>query len=64
METISQEGYWYARNGTNGLATLETRIMRGDQTAVFKLLNGYKHIDRNIVSRLRKRKVLEDMKLH
>ena len=47
-----------------GLETLETRILRGDQTEVFKLLNGYENIDRNIISRLRKREGLEDMKLH
>ena len=46
------------------LETLETRILRGDQTEVFKLLNGYVNIDRNIISRLRKREGLEDMKLH
>ena len=30
------------------LTTLETRQLRGDQIEVFKILNGYKNIDRNI----------------
>ena len=32
-----------------GLTTLETRRLRGDQIEVFKILNGYEHIDKNIV---------------
>ena len=34
-----------------GLTTLETRRLRGDQNRVevFKILNGYENIDRNIV---------------
>ena len=49
-----------------GLATLETRRLRRDQIEVFKILNGYETIDRNICSRLRKREreKLEDMELH
>ena len=43
-----------------GLTTLETRRLRG----VFKILNGYENIDRNLFSRLRKREGLEDMELH
>ena len=43
-----------------GLTTLETRRLGGDQTEVFKILNGYEDIDRNSVSRLRKRG-LDDM---
>ena len=31
-----------------GLTTLETRRLRGDQIEVFKILNGYENIDRNI----------------
>ena len=31
-----------------GLITLETRRLRGDQIEVFKILNGYEDIDRNI----------------
>ena len=46
-----------------GLTTLETRRLR-DQIEVFKILNGYKHIDRNMFSRSRKREGLEDMELH
>ena len=30
------------------LTTLETRRLRGDQIEVFKILNGYENIDRNI----------------
>ena len=47
-----------------GLITLETRRLRGDQIEVFKILNGYENIDRNIFSRSRKREGLEDMELH
>ena len=47
-----------------GLTTLETRRLRGDQIDVFKILNGYENIDRNIFSRSRKREGLEDMELH
>ena len=31
-----------------GLATLETRRLRGDQIEVFKISNGYENIDRHI----------------
>ena len=48
-----------------GLTTLETRRWRGDQIEVFKILNGYENIDRNICcSRSMKREGLEDMELH
>ena len=47
-----------------GLTTLETRRLRGDQIEVFKILNGYENIDRNIFSQSRKREELEDMELH
>ena len=47
-----------------GLTTLETRRLRRDQIEVFKILNGYENIDRNIFSRSRKREGLEDMELH
>ena len=33
---------------TDGLTTLETRRLRGDQIKVFKILNGYENIDRYI----------------
>ena len=42
-----------------GLTTLETKRLRGDQIEVFKILNGYENIDRNIFSRSRKREGLE-----
>ena len=31
-----------------GLTTLETKRLRGDQIEVFKILNGYENIERNI----------------
>ena len=34
-----------------GLTTLDTRRLRGDQIEVFKILNGYEHIDYNIFFR-------------
>ena len=36
-----------------GLTTLETRRVRGDQIEVFKILNGYEHIDSDIFFRIR-----------
>ena len=36
-----------------GLTTLETRL-RGDQIEVFKILNGYENIDRNMFFSLKK----------
>ena len=32
-----------------GLTTLETRRLRGDQREVFKIVNGYENIDRNLL---------------
>ena len=37
-----------------GLTTLETRRLRGDQIEVFKILNGYENIYRNIFFSLKK----------
>ena len=37
-----------------GLTTLETRRLRGDQIEVFKILNGYENIDRNMFFLLKK----------
>ena len=37
-----------------GLTTLETRRLRGDQFEVFRILNGYEHIDRNVFFSLKK----------
>ena len=45
-----------------GLTTLETGRLRGDQIEVFKILNGYENIDRNMFSLSRKIAEIEDMK--
>ena len=37
-----------------GLTTLETRRLRGDKIDVFKILNGYKNIDRNMFFSLKR----------
>ena len=37
-----------------GLTTLETRMLRGDQIEVFKILNGYENIYRNMFFSLKK----------
>ena len=37
-----------------GLTTLETRRLKGDQTEVFGILNGYENIYRNIFFSLKK----------
>ena len=36
-----------------GLTTLEIRILRGDQIEVFKIVNGFNDIDRNIFFKLK-----------
>ena len=36
-----------------GLTTLETKRLRGDQIEVFKIVNGYEDVDRNISSNLK-----------
>ena len=36
-----------------GLTTLETRRLRGDQIEVFKLVNGYEDVDRNMFFKLK-----------
>ena len=48
-----------------GLTTLETRILRGDQTEVFKIVNGYEDIDRNMFFKLKEgSRTTEDTKQH
>ena len=37
-----------------GLTTIESRRLRGDQIEVFKILNGYENIDRNMFFSLKK----------
>ena len=44
-----------------GLTTLETRRLR-DQIEVFKILNGYENINRNMFSHSRRIAELEDMR--
>ena len=36
-----------------GLTTLETRRLRGDQMEVFKIVNGYEDVDRNMFFKLK-----------
>ena len=45
-----------------GLTTLETRRLRGNQIEVFKILNGYENIDRNMFSHSRMIAELEDIR--
>ena len=40
-----------------GLTTLETGRLRGDQTKVFKMLNGYENIDSNIFFEIKESKI-------
>ena len=40
-----------------GLTTLETRILRGDQIEVFKILNGHENIDPNIFFKIKTGKI-------
>ena len=42
------------RQKESGLTTLETRRLRGDQIEVFKILNGFENIDRNMFFSLNK----------
>ena len=45
-----------------GLTTLETRRLRRDEIDVFKILDGFENIDRNIFSHSQKIVQLEDMR--
>ena len=36
-----------------GLTTLETRRLRGDQIQMFKIVNGYEDVDRNMFFKLK-----------
>ena len=45
-----------------GVTTLQIRRLRGDQIEVFKILNGYANIDRNMFSHSRRIAELEDMR--
>ena len=40
-----------------GLTTLETRRLMGDQTEVFKMLNGYESIDSNMFFEIKESKI-------
>ena len=44
------------------LTTLKTRRLRGDQIEVFKILNGYENIDRNMFFPVKKIAKLENMR--
>ena len=46
-----------------GLTTMDTRRLRGYQIEVFKILNGYKDIDRNMFFKLKEVEP-EDTKQH
>ena len=46
-----------------GLTTLETRRLRGDQIEVFKIMNGYEDVDRNMLFKLLKKAVLSFFRL-
>jgi len=37
-----------------GLTTLDIRILKGGQKELFRVLNGYENIDRNVLSMLMK----------
>ena len=47
--TKTQEYYYEMRIKECGLTTLKTRRLRGEQIEVFKMLNAYENIDRNIL---------------
>ena len=36
-----------------GLTTMDTRRLRGDQIEVFKIVNGYEDVDRNMFFKLK-----------
>ena len=38
-----------------GLTTLETRRLRGDQIEVFKIVNGYEDVNRNMFFNVKRR---------
>ena len=45
-----------------GLTTLETRRLRRDQIEVFKIVNGYEDVDRNIFFKLKKGSIIRGRK--
>ena len=47
-----------------GLTTLETRRLRGDQIEVFKIVNGYEDVDRNMFLKLKEGSRTRDTKQH
>ena len=47
-----------------GLATLETRRLRGDQIEVFKIANGYEDVDRNMFFKLKEGSRTRGQKQH
>ena len=48
----------------SGLTTLETRRLRGNQIELFKIVNGYEDVDRNMFFKLKKAIEPEDTKQH
>ena len=46
------------------LTILETRRLRGEQVEVFKIVNGFEDIDRNMFFKLKKAVEPEDTKQH
>ena len=44
---------WQVDKKAIGLTTLETRRLRGDQIEVFKIVNGYEDVDRNMFFKLK-----------
>ena len=48
----------------SGLTTLETRRLRGNQIELFKIVNGYEDVDRNMFFKLKKAVEPEDTKQH
>ena len=53
LERIQRRATKMSRLLQCGLTTLETRRLRGDQTEVFKIVNGYEDVDRNIFFKLK-----------
>ena len=47
-----------------GLTTQKTRRLRGDQIEVFKIVNGYEDVDRNVFFKLKKAVEPKDTKQH
>ena len=54
LKNLSVSMFTFPVNKECGLTTLETRMLKGDQVEVFKIMNGYENIYRNMFFSIKK----------